>query len=361
MKSLLLSIALATTLHAQTLPHPDHIVIVIDENKSYSDVIGSKDAPYLNALAKRGAILTNFTSAHHPSQPNYVDFFAGSPLGVCDDSCIQVPFNENNLGAALLATPGDSFAGFAEDLPKKPVCDLNEFAKRHCPWMDFANLPAAATLSWSKFPKDFRKLPTVSIVIPNLIHDMHDGKLVGAEVRAGDRWLGTNLGAYARWAQTHNSLLIVTWDEDSNGVYKIQCPAILTTTPPANLIPTIIAGQYVKRRAQSSVAYSHHDLLRTILDMYGITRFAGAADANDINDIWVTTPATSTAATHPRSAERRPEVLDDESAAVPEEREDVVAELQVGKLRGVAVSRGGRGVRVCRDRPPRSLRRRRAL
>lgn len=303
MKSFVLSLILATNLCAETLPRPDHIVIVIDENKSLSDVIGSKNAPYLNALAKRGALLTNFTAAHHPSQPNYVDFLAGSPLGVCDDSCLPTPFNAPNLGAALLATPGRSFAGFAEDLPKKPVCDLDEFAKRHCPWMDFANLPAAATLSWSKFPKDFRKLPTVSIVIPNLIHDMHDGKLVGAEVRAGDRWLRTNLGAYARWAQTHNSLLIVTWDEDSDETYKIQCPAIITTSPPSNLIPTIIAGQYVKRHARSSVAYSHHDLLRTILDMYGIAPFAGAASANDIGDVWVTTPATSKAAMHRRPAE----------------------------------------------------------
>jgi hypothetical protein len=304
MKSFVLSLILATTLHAQSLPRPDHIVIVIDENKSLSDVIGSKNAPYLNALARRGALLTNFTAAHHPSQPNYVDFFAGSPLGVCDDSCIQTPFSAPNLGAALLATPGRSFAGFAEDLPKKPVCDLNGFAKRHCPWIDFSNVPPAATLSWSSFPNDFRKLPTVSIVIPNLIHDMHDGKLVSAEVTAGDRWLRTKLGAYARWAQTHNSLLIVTWDEDSDENYKIQCPAILTTTPPANRIPTIIAGQYVKRHARSSVAYSHHDLLRTILDMYGITPFAGAESATDISDVWAT-PATSTAATRRQPAETR--------------------------------------------------------
>ena len=285
--SLIIAVATATTLRAQAqLPRPDHIVIVIDENKSYSDVIGSKNAPYLNALAKRAAVLTNFTAAHHPSQPNYVDFFAGSPLGVCDDTCIQTPFNANNLGAALLNTPGRSFAGFAEDLPKKPVCDLNGFAKRHCPWMNFANVPATATLSWSQFPKDFRKLPTVSIVIPNLTHDMHDGKVIAAEVKAGDRWLRTKLASYARWAQTHNSLLIVTWDEDSDESYRIQCPTIVTTTPPANRIPTIIAGQHVKRQARSSIAYSHHDLLRTILDMYGIVPFAEAKDAKDINDIW---------------------------------------------------------------------------
>jgi len=288
MKSFVLAISLlASAVHAQgILPRPDHIVIVIEENKSFSDVIGSKRAPYLNALARRGAVLTNFTAAHHPSQPNYVDFFAGAPLGVCDDSCIQTPFAAPNLGAALLATSGRSFAGFAEDLPQKAVCDLNGFAKRHCPWMDFSNVPAAATQSFSKFPKDFRKLPTVSFVIPNVAHDMHDGKTIAAEVRAGDRWLARKLGAYGRWAESHNSLLIITWDEDSNENYRIQCPNIIATAPPANRIPTIIAGQHVRRGSRSATAYSHHDLLRTILDMYGIAPFAGAASATDVTGVW---------------------------------------------------------------------------
>jgi len=288
MKSFVLALSLvASAVHAEgVLPRPDHIVIVVEENKSFSDVIGSKDAPYLNALARRGAVLTNFTAAHHPSQPNYVDFFAGTPLGVCDDSCIQTPFTAPNLGAALLATPGRSFAGFAEGLPPKPVCDLNGFAKRHCPWMDFSNVPAAATQTFSKFPKDFRKLPTVSFVIPNVAHDMHDGKTIAAEVRTGDRWLARKLGAYGRWAQSHNSLLIITWDGDSNENYKIQCPTIIVTAPPANRIPAIIAGQHVQRGSRPATEYSHHDLLRTILDMYGIAPFAGAASAKDITGIW---------------------------------------------------------------------------
>ncbi len=287
MKSFVLffSLFFAAAVQAQ-LPRPDHIVIVIEENKSFSDVIGSPHAPYLNALAKRGALLANFTSAHHPSQPNYVDFFAGSPLGVCDDRCIQLSFTSNNLGAALLATPGRSFIGYAEDLPAKPVCDLNGFAKRHCPWMDFSNIPSSATKTLWKFPKDFRRLPTVSIVIPNVVHDMHDGKYVPFEVRMGDHWLKSRLGAYARWAETHNSLLIVTWDEDSDENYRIQCPTTINTAPPANHIPTIIAGDHVKPGARSGTPYSHHDLLRTILDMYGIQPFAGAATAKDINDIW---------------------------------------------------------------------------
>jgi len=129
-------------------------------------------------------------------------------------------------------------------------------------------------------------LPTVSFVIPNVAHDMHDGKTIAAEVRTGDRWLARKLGAYGRWAQSHNSLLIITWDEDSNENYKIQCPTIIVTAPPANRIPAIIAGQHVQGGSRPATEYSHHDLLRTILDMYGIAPFAGAASAKDITGIW---------------------------------------------------------------------------
>ena len=64
--------------------------------------------------------------------------------------------------------------------------------------------------SFSAFPTtDFSSLPDVSFVIPNLNDDMHDGTIGEA-----DTWLDNNISAYAQWAVTHNSLLIVTWDEN---------------------------------------------------------------------------------------------------------------------------------------------------
>src|SRR4029077_12022193 len=110
--------------------------------------------------------------------------------------------------------------------------------------------------AFSEFPTDFGKLPTVSFVIPNPLHDMHDGSIA-----EGDRWLQANLGAYADWALTHNSLLVVTFDEDQG-----------TSN---NQVATIIVGAgagagHNKRRSD------HYDLLRTIEALYGL-RFLGAS------------------------------------------------------------------------------------
>lgn len=272
------------------LPAPSHIVIVIDENKGFGNIIGSGKAKYINELAARGASLTKFYASHHPSQPNYVDFFAGDTLGVCDDTCTTTPFTAQNLGAALIAA-GKSFTGFAENLPPNAstVCKAGKFARKHTPWLDFSNVPSTSSKRFSDFPQDaagFATLPDVSLVIPNLVNDMHNGSAIGAEVKAGDDWLRQNLSAYADWAETNNSLLIVTWDEDSSS-YTINCAnGVITTQPPKNHIATIVMGQPVVAGTKSTTTYTHADLLRTILDIYGITPFGNAATANDITGIW---------------------------------------------------------------------------
>jgi acid phosphatase len=279
-----------TTVKAK-LPAPAHIVIVIEENKSFGDVISSSKAPFINNLASRGASLTKFFASHHPSQPNYIDFFAGATLGVCKDECPIGPFTSQNLGAALIGA-GKSFAGFAENLPAsgaRTTCNDAKFAPKHCPWVDFTNVPASSSKDFSQFPHDaagFAALPDVSFVIPNLTDDMHNGSNIATEVGAGDTWLKTNLSAYADWAEQNNSLLIVTWDEDSSS-YTTHCPgSVITTTPPKNRIPTIVMGQPVAAGTTSSTTYTHHDLLRTLLDIYGIAPFGGATTAKDITDIW---------------------------------------------------------------------------
>src|SRR5713226_6635094 len=84
------------------LPHPKHVVIVIEENKAYDEVIGKAAALYINSLVRDGAVLTNYHGLHHPSQPNYVELFAGNEQGVCTDKCPKKLINARIL-ATLLA------------------------------------------------------------------------------------------------------------------------------------------------------------------------------------------------------------------------------------------------------------------
>jgi phosphatidylinositol-3-phosphatase len=53
--------------YTSTFPRPDHIVIVIEENHSYSQIIDSPDAPYINGLAVQGAVFTQSFGVTYPS------------------------------------------------------------------------------------------------------------------------------------------------------------------------------------------------------------------------------------------------------------------------------------------------------
>ncbi len=279
-----------------TLPHPKHIVILIAENKGYGDIINSTNASYLNALTTQGASLTNFCALHHPSQPNYINFFSGATQGIFNDTCPKAKFTAPSLGGSLIQNKL-SFKGYAEDLPHDlTICMAgNTYGRKHCPWLDFTDVPAGASSTFTTFPKQasgFEKLPAVSLVIPNLFHDMHSAKTdtqdpIPEEIATGDAWLKEHLDAYVQWAKANNSLLIVTWDEDSSTYdYPTDASMKIDTQPPHNHIATILVGAMVTPGATSAQQYTHHDLLRTIEDMFGLPLLGGSQNARDIDGIW---------------------------------------------------------------------------
>lgn len=259
--------AQAAPLAAKSIPRPDHVVVVMEENHSYSEIIGNADAPYINSLAQSGALFTNSFGVEHPSQPNYLDLFSGSNQGVTDDSCPHT-FSKIRNEESELRKGGFSFAGYSEGLPNRGslVCAQGEYARKHVPWTNFSNDPGKFSFPFTRFPSDYAKLPTVSWVIPDLLDDMHDGTVAEA-----DAWLENNLSGYVIWAQTHNSMLILTWDED-DGAHD-------------NQIPTIFVGQMVKP-GQYGEKITHYNVLRTIEAMYGLKPLGNSAGLKPLMDVW---------------------------------------------------------------------------
>lgn len=233
----------ANNLH---LPY-HHVVIVVLENHGYSEIIGSASAPYINnTLVQGGVLINNAYGEQHPSQPNYFWLFSGSNQGITYDHGYWLPnapgpvFDTPNLYTALESALGeqvpDFFGGYVDSGTDTPITDYygwtDNYANRHVPWLGFKNInngnPAAITMDFgSQFPKgpDYSSLPLVSFVIPGLNHDMHDSDNYGTGVSDpatsamaisnGDSWLKANIDGYAQWAKENNSLLIITFDEDS--------------------------------------------------------------------------------------------------------------------------------------------------
>jgi hypothetical protein len=247
------------------VPRPDHIVVVILENKHRSSVI--RQAPYLNKLAAKGANMTHSYGVTHPSQPNYLALFSGSTRGVRSNACPKHFRKADNLGHQL-RNAGLSFSGYSESLPRTGFrgCTSGRYVRKHNPWVNFGTLPASTNRPFSDFPRDYRKLPTVSFVSPNMCHGMHD-----CSIRTGDRWMKKHFDRYARWAPRHNSWLIVTFDENAGGRVK----PIFTIIVGAKVRP----GVYGER-------LNHYKLLRTIEEAYGLPPLGRAKAARPLSTIW---------------------------------------------------------------------------
>src|SRR5207245_7861053 len=72
----------------------DYVLIILMENKNFSQINGSTSAPYLNQLAQNYSLATQYTACSHPSLPNYMCLTGGntyfgnncSPVGSCTTS-----------------------------------------------------------------------------------------------------------------------------------------------------------------------------------------------------------------------------------------------------------------------------------
>ncbi|PBB31502.1 acid phosphatase [Mesorhizobium sp. WSM3882] len=223
------------------------------ENHSFKQIHKAPSASYLHRLARNGAVFDNSHGVAHPSQPNYLALFSGSTQGVRDDGVHHIA--GPNLATRLRAV-GKTFVGYVE----------GGSPRKHNPWESFADAESTEK-SLATFPADYGSLPAVSFVIPNLHHDMHDGTIGQA-----DAWLKVNLGTYANWSRNHNSLLIITFDEDDYGIEN----RIFTVLYGARIKP----GRYTER-------IDHYTILRTIEDIEGTRPLGATVVRKAISSPWI--------------------------------------------------------------------------
>ena len=256
---------------------PDHIVIVIEENHAYSQIVGVSAAPYINGLLSDTscALLTQSYGLAHPSQPNYLMFFSGSNQGITTDNLpATFPFTSaSSLGSELIAA-GFSFTGYSEDLPSvgSDVTTSGNYARKHNPWVNWQGsstypIPTASNQPLTSFPADYTTLPNVSIVVPNQNDDMHNGT-DPATITTGDTWLNTHLNGYIQWAKTHNSLFIFTFDEDNSAS--------------GNQILTFFIGANTLKGSYSQTN-NHYNILRMLEDMYSLPYLGTSSSAITID------------------------------------------------------------------------------
>jgi phosphatidylinositol-3-phosphatase len=248
-----------------------HVVIIVMENAEYGEVIGSSQAPYVNALARRYGLATQSFAVTHPSLPNYLALTSGSTHGVSSD-CTDCHVSATNIVDQLEAA-GISWAAYLEDVPKPCFrgAGAGGYAKKHNPFMYYDDIAGSASrcgrlVGFGRLTQALRsgRLPTYSWITPNLCDDGHD-----CGVSAGDRFLARTVPALLRELGPHG-FIVVTWDE--GGSDQGCCGAH------GGHVATIVAGPEVRRGGRMRHAIDHYGVLGTIEQALGLPPLAGAAD-----------------------------------------------------------------------------------
>lgn len=274
MKRLFVVIAVLVFLNfevlAGTVPNSNHVFIVLEENHAYSSVIGNSSMPYLNSLAKKYGLATQYYANTHPSIGNYFMLTTGQVITNNDSLCSTV--TQDNVVRHLL-TAGKTFKSYAESLPYAGYtgCGVYPYVKRHNPLAYFSDVANSSEkyklVPFSRFSSDLANhaLPEYSFIVPNLLHDAHDGSL-----SAADSWLKTNIAPLIASATFQkDGILIIVFDESVDSDVQHG----------GGKVVSVVIGPKIKPGYRSTVLYQHQNTLKTLMKALGVSSFPGAAGA----------------------------------------------------------------------------------
>ncbi len=263
------------------MPRSNHVIIVMEENHSYENVLNSMSMPWLTGMAKHYASADYSYANAHYSIPNYMWLTAGQAVTFHDNTTSK--FNVDNIVRYLLVG-GKTWKEYAEGLPYVGYTGYNtgSYVERHNPFAYFTDVAYSSEkyniVPFSHFAKDMaaHRLPNFAFVTPNLMHDAHNGTLAEA-----DQWLKTYIAPILQtpaFQPGGNGVLIITFDESHDWDCR---PNPSCGTLPGNVgggrVATVIIGPNVKRGYRSTTRYMEQNVLRTALDLLGISGGPGAS------------------------------------------------------------------------------------
>jgi phosphatidylinositol-3-phosphatase len=242
------------------LAPPRRVVWIVMENQSYSGVIGSRAAPYINRLAGSCGLATRFSAEAHPSLPNYIAMTSGSTQGITNDDGPGA----HRLGApSIFSQLGPGWRALEESMPRACAgANSGEYAVRHNPAAYYTRVRAQCAAQDVPLRGARAVTARFTFVTPNLCHDMHS-----CPVRQGDRWLAGWLPSLLRTPQYRSGSMVVfiTWDEDDGAARQH--------------IPTLVISRHTRARTRSATRFDHYSLLATTEQILGLPRLGAAARA----------------------------------------------------------------------------------
>ena len=250
-----------------------HVFIVVEENHSYSSVIGSSEMPYLNRLATTYAYAKGYYANTHPSIGNYFMLTAGENVTNDDRSSAEVA--ADNIVRHLVKA-GKTWKEYSEDLPSVGYTggDNGGYTEHHNPLSYFSDVRESSTeaqnlVPFAQFSIDLanHRLSNYGFIVPNDSDNAHDGSLAQA-----DAWLQAKIDPLIMSSDFNSpggGLLIIVFDESFDS----------DTVNGGGHVAWVVVGPNVKKGFTSAASYQHESTLRFTSEAIGLTDFPGAAAA----------------------------------------------------------------------------------
>lgn len=272
------------------VPEFAHVVLVVEENHSYSDVIGNPSMPFLNSLASQNGVATDYFADVHPSIGNYFMLTAGEIITL-DDNFDGVVTEDNVVRE--LNSAGKTWKSYVEALPSAGYLggDVYPYLKHHNPFAYFSDVTTSAAQAADivPFPQlagdlASNRLPSFVYIAPDAEHDAHDCPDGGQncsdddKLRAADQWLQQNLSPLlSNLDFRNNGLLMIVFDEGNATDFAYV----------GGHVPLVVVSSRAKSGFQSTRTYQHESTLRMIMEATGTNRFPGAsATAPDMGEFF---------------------------------------------------------------------------
>jgi phosphatidylinositol-3-phosphatase len=260
-------------------PTFSHVFLVVEENHSFSDVIGNSSMPYFNSLASKYGLAKQYFANAHPSIPNYLMLTTGQ-IETFDDN-FSGTIKDDNIVRELI-TAGKSWKAYEESIPSAAYMggDASPYVRRHNPFTLLSDVQSSPTqaaniVPFSQFATDLasNSLPQYSFISPNVDNDAHNGTLAAA-----DSWLQSNIAPLIASSTFQNGgLLIITFDEAE----------MADLDHGGGQVPTLIISSNAKANFQSQTLYQHQSTLRLILEALGVNKFPGeSAEAPEMSEFF---------------------------------------------------------------------------
>ena len=308
---------------AKPVPRLNHVFLIMEENNGFTDVIGNRAAPNLNALASKFGLATDYFGISDPSETNYVALLGGATFGINSDDA----YWKNKIHAASLISQldhaGISWKAYLQGLPHpdyQGICypakcngapDSDPlYVSKHVGIQNFTT--SLNPYDWSRqvpigrLARDLRTggVPRFSYLIPDECHDMHgdppycldSGNIFDPQnqhlVAMGDAYLGhlvSEITGARFWAKGNNAI-VVTFDngDDTKGC----CDA----NPGGGQIATVVITSHGPRGLKDPQPANHYSLLSTLQRTFGLGCLQHTCDTAHVHPLSALFAVTSSKA-----------------------------------------------------------------